>query len=346
MNRHIVDENIENVLRWTKEELVKIMNSTILITGATGLIGAMMVKVFVNANKKYKLNNIIIVMVRNKEKAREIFCEYDDLEIVGLDFHESGRTEINYIIHAASPTQSEFLRNQPVEVMDCIVGGTREVLGLSLKQTKMKKFVYLSSMEAYGVCDGIVTENSVGAIDYNVSRSSYPIGKRVAEFYGFSFFEEYKLPVVNARLAMCLGPREFGEDERAAASFIKIAARGNDIELKTRGETVLNFVYIADLAVGIIKLMVNGKDGEIYNIVSDDKEKTIFDLAKNIAEKYGVGVKRGEKCQGLNGEYAPENRMILDNKKMKDIGWCPKYNMMDSIERLAQYYNDEFDVVS
>ena len=87
--------------------------------------------------------------------------------------------------------------------------------------------------------------------------------------------------------------------------------------------------------------MLNGKNGEAYNLVSEKTDMTIFDSAKWLAEKYGENKVNViiEKANENNG-FAPDNKMILSNEKLKELGWKPKYNLKQGYERLLNYMRE------
>ena len=129
-------------------------NSVILITGGTGLIGSHIIKSILYANETYETNIKIIALVRNKKKAESIFNCPKELKLIVQNIEEpvKYRGKVDYIIHAASNTSSESFVKYPVETLDTILHGTKNILEFARKK-KVKSLVYISSMEVYGVCD-------------------------------------------------------------------------------------------------------------------------------------------------------------------------------------------------
>ncbi len=329
-----MDENlnrdIEEVIKLESNNLQKLEGKTVLVSGATGLIGSFLSLIFLHYNETSKNKINLIGLVRDKEKAKSLLG--DEIELYSLEDFVKSKRRVDYIIHTISPTASDFMFNFPVETLDSIIEPTKILLENVKGDKDFKKFIYLSSMEAYGVTDKITNEEDQGYISLSSSRSSYPLGKRLAEFYCFSYFQEHKIPTVNLRLAMCIGKTHKKDDKRAWVSFLKTASRGENIVLKTSGKSSLNFIYYIDAATAIIESMFNAQNGETYNVVSDDSGKTIFDLANLIAKKYKVKV---ETKINTNNCFAPENKMILSNEKIKSIGWKPKYDLESIIENLS-----------
>ena len=332
MNKYL-EEDIASVIARCSNFCSSFSGKTILITGATGLIGSLLVRTLLGMVDDVS----IIILTRDEERARKIFR---DSRVTILENDETIKERVNYIIHLAAPTQSRFFVEKPVETMDAIISLTRKMLELA-RDKKVEKFLYVSSMEAYGTIleKTVVDENELGYIALDSTRSSYSEGKRAAELYTFCFKEEYNLPAVVARLAMCFGPGIQGNDRRVHKIFCEEALEGRDILIKSSGETEVNFVYVADAAVALLMLLANGENGETYNISSTNTSKTILDMAKMIAEIGNVGFRKITPEEGVG--FAPDNKMVLSSKKMQELGWKPKYDLETSLKRLYGYLEQE-----
>ena len=106
-------------------------------------------KSFIALNHRYDLNIHIDCLVRNTEKARLMFEEYE-VTILNYDFMDNNECintkNIDYVIHAASPTASMYFVEHPVETIDIALNGTRSVINYAMRNN-VKSLVYLSSLE-------------------------------------------------------------------------------------------------------------------------------------------------------------------------------------------------------
>ena len=347
MNKVILEDlNLianSNIIDWTR-----IKNKTFFITGATGLIGSILVKSINIRNLMYNDNIKMVLLVRNKEQAQNIFDGIGNIFYIENSVENMEESTLNmnidFIIHAASPTKSKFFIENPTETLDIAILGTRKVLELA-KRMKVESIVYLSSMEMYGVLDSKNTkETDLGYINPLDVRSSYSAGKRICELYSYSYFSEYKVPVKIARLAQTFGAGISKNENRVYKYFIDCILNKQDIVLKSTGTTPINFTYTTDTILGILTILLHGKNGEAYNIVSDNINMTILDSAKWLAKEFCENqVKVIVDIPKEKTGFAPDNQMVLSNKKLKNLGWKCKFSVKDGYERLINYIREEMN---
>lgn len=340
----ILKKDIENIAVSDLINWEKLKNKKILITGATGLIGSIMVKALCYRNEKFNLNLNMYLLVRNKEEAEIIFGKNKNIIYIetSVEQYNSVDLGIDYIIHGASPTKSKFFIDNPVETLDISVLGTKNMLECA-KKNNIKSMVYLSSMEMYGTMDlENVKENDLGYINPLSVRSSYSEGKRICELYCYSYFSEYNIPVRIGRIAQTFGAGVSKYENRVYKVFADSILNEQNIVLKSTGSTIINYSYTTDTILGILYILLNGQNGEAYNIVGDKTNMTILDSAKWLANEFG-----NDKIQVIvdipkeNAGFAPDNKMVLSNEKLKQIGWNCEYGLKEGYRRLISYLKEE-----
>ena len=340
----ILKEDLQDIINSSLINWKKLRNKTILITGATGLIGSILTKALIIKNSTDNLNLNMVLLIRKKEEAEKIFGKnkYISYIVSSVEEYIPRNIKIDYIIHGASPTKSKFFVNNPVETMDILILGTKRILEQA-RISKIKSAVYLSSMEMYGNMDSVnVEEKDQGFINPLKERSSYSQSKRTCELYSYCYYKEYEVPIKIARIAQTFGAGVSKKENRVYKIFADAILNETDIILKSEGSTIINFSYTTDTVIGILYILLNGKDGEAYNLVSDETNMTILESAKWLANKYGNGkVNVKIEIPKENAGFAPNNKMILCNKKLKNIGWNYKYNLKQGYERLLLYLKEE-----
>ena len=163
-------------------------DSTILITGATGLVGGALTRALLAANRLRGLNARVLAPVRDVLRARDALAGVygrDDLSVFPMDVTRLMHIDepVDYIVHGAGVTTSRLFVTHPVETIETALMGARCALQLAAEK-QVRGMVYLSSMEAFGVTDPAlpsVTETQIGYIDPQSLRSSYSESKRMAE---------------------------------------------------------------------------------------------------------------------------------------------------------------------
>lgn len=324
----------------------ELRNKSFLITGATGLIGSLLVKYLLYANETIDLNAKVYAVVRNTQKADQIFAEEksDALTYIVADLAKGKiccEDECDYIIHAAAVTASKLMVSDPVGTIRTSIDGTEKMLQLAVEK-KVKAFIYISSMEIYGQpkTEGKTAEKDLGYVDIETVRSCYPEGKRMCECMCTAYAAQYGVNVISARLAQTFGAGILPTENRVFAQFARSATKGENIVLHTTGESEGNYVYTADAIAAILTLLVKGAAGEAYNIANEESHITIRNMAEIVAKEIAGGkiqvvIDIPEDSASLG--YAPPVKMWLDASKMRALGWKPEVGLVDAYKRMIRW---------
>lgn len=312
----------------------KLDGKTVFVTGATGLVGSQLVKVLLAANRIRGLKIRVVALVRSADKAKRVFAhllERPELELcfgdVTVPVEVAGN--VDYIIHAASQTASKEFVSHPVETIDISFVGTKNILELARSKASAG-VVYVSSMEAYGnpgEATARTTEKDLGYIDNLSVRSCYSEGKRFCECLCACYAAEYSVPVKIARLAQTFGAGVSTEETRVFAQFARSAMNGTDIVLHTQGRSYGNYCYTADVVSGLLTILLQGENGQAYNVVCEAATMRIAEMAEMVASRLAEGrIKLVFDIpeSALTYGYAPDVVMRLDGSKLRSLGWEPR----------------------
>ena len=316
-------------------------NSSVFITGSTGLLGSQLALFLDYLNQICSYDIKILALIRSKEKAERVFgdafgrvnCIYGDV----LNLLEVSEP-IDYVIHGASITSSKAFVEKCVETIDIAVNGTMNLLQFA-KEKNVKSFVYLSSMEAFGITDGKgeVREKDLGYIDVLNPRSSYMESKRMCENLCACFASEYNVPVKMIRLTQTLGAGIDYNDTRVAAYFARCVLEKTDIVLKTKGVTKRPILYTSDAISAILTVLLKGENAQVYTAANPETFVTIRDTAEMIAEKIAHNeIKLSFDIKEVPAEYAPNLNLNLNVDKLCSLGWKPVVDLQTSYERLIE----------
>lgn len=332
-------EDLEYISNVTFIPWEQLREKTILITGATGLIGYTVTSALLYAGWKKELGLKLIALVRNVEKAKQKFAA-QLAQGLPLQFVQgtvenlpSVNEPIDYVIHGASPTASRFFVEHPVETIQTAVIGTMNVLRLA-QDKQCKGFVYLSSMEVYGSpqTDEKIDESHSTNLDTMVARNSYPESKRLCESLCGSYWEEYTLRAMSVRLTQTFGPGVDYNDNRVFAQFARSVLKKKDIVLLTKGETKRSYLYTADAVTAILTVLLKGRGGQAYNAANEDTYCSIYEMAELFADgKIKVAIQ----CdQSKTKQFAPPLRMNLSIVKLKELDWQPNTSIREMINKM------------
>lgn len=319
---------------------------TFLITGATGLVGSLLVKNLLYCNQRHGLSLKVLAVARNREKAEEIFAEYAEdqsLSFLICDLEkEEIRTEepIDYIIHTAAVTQSKMMVTKPVETIRLSVNSTDGLLRLAAEK-QVKCFLYISSMEVYGVVEhgGKTDEKALGYVDISAVRSCYPESKRMCECLCTAYAKEYGVNTRIARLAQTFGAGILKGENRVFAQFARSVLRGENIVLHTSGKSEGNYVYTSDAVRALLLLLVKGDPAGAYNISNEESHTTIAGMAELAAKEVSGG--RVQVVYDIPEDvsaygYAADTHLFLDAGKMRALGWQPEVGLLEAFERMME----------
>ena len=313
-------------------------DSSVLVTGATGLIGSALVRNLIGLGAK------VYACSRSSEKFKACFHDFDNIvpvygDICTLDISS---LDVDYIIHAASTTTSKDFVEKPVETIRVAVGGSLNILDQS-KGKKLKGFVYISSMEAFGITPSGnqgVRETDLGYIDVMNVRSSYPESKRLCENLCVSYASEYGVPAKVVRLAQVGGPGVSYSDNRVTVQFARSVIEGKDIVLKTEGKTKRPILYIDDAVSAILTVLLKGKAGECYTAANPETFCTIRETAEAIIHEIAHDKIKLVFDLDPNAGHAPDICLNLNVDKLKALGWEPKVGLVESYRNLIESLKD------
>lgn len=306
-------------------------NKTLLISGGTGFIGSFLCNVIRYRNRVYKQKIRVVCISLNAFESDDTvtYLQRNICEPVNVD------CEIDFVIHMASNTHPEQYKTDPVGTITGNVFGAYNLLMLA-KEKRSKRFILASSCEIYGNGkDEPMNELFCGYINSNTARAGYNESKRVSESLCQSFAEQYGIESCVFRLARVFGADKTKNDSKAMAQFIRNAVNGEDIVLKSKGEQKYSYVYISDAVSGIFKVLLDGKAGEAYNISADYDGKSLGEYADYIAS---LGGKKVVYEIEDNPNASRALNAILDNSKIKQIGYNPKYSVCDGLKRTFEIY--------
>lgn len=323
----------------------KLKGRSILISGARGLIASCLIDALMLKNSE-GLNCKIYAIGRNAESAKGRFCNYWKnplFEFRSCDVNSPimfddiiGR--IDYVLHMASNTHPVAYATDPIGTIATNIIGTNNMLKFAAEHHVLR-FVFVSSNEIYGENRGDVElfdEKYCGYIDSNTVRAGYPESKRCGEALCQAYIRQQGLNIVIPRITRSYGPTMLESDSKAISQFIKKGVNGEDIILKSTGTQYYSYTYVCDAVSGLLTVLLNGENGEAYNIADSKSDIMLKDLAQIVAEVCGTKIVYELPDSVEKAGYSTATKARLNGNKVRKLGWEMRYDIKSGICRTIE----------
>ena len=331
----LYQEDLDRILQTNGIDSLKGMR--FLITGATGLIGVCLIDALMRYNRQ-GADIDVYALGRSRERAASRLGDYfgdAHFHFMEHDAHDPlpKIPDADVIIPLASNTHPLAYSQYPIETIEINVKGAEHALQKAVECGAT--VLYPSTVEVYGNARGedIFTEDYTGMLNLSTARSCYTESKRLSEALCQSYIAERGARVKIIRLSRAFGPTMLMSDSKASSQFILKALGGEDIVLKSKGEQLFSYTYVADAVSAMLHVQVHGENGQPYNISNEACNVRLKDFARLCAEWAGREVVFELPSETEQKGFSIAMRAILDNNRIKGIGWQPGYTMADAVSR-------------
>ena len=328
-------EDLKNILSVPGIEQLK--GKSILITGASGLLGLCMIDALMKFNQQ-GANICVIAIGRDKNRSAYRLGEYfedDHFVFIEQDVRDPLPSFLSpdIIFPMASNTHPLAYSQYPVETIEINVKGIEYALQKAIECGA--KVLYPSTVEVYGNARGedVFTEEYTGLLNLSTARACYTESKRVSEALCQSYISEKGANVKIVRLSRVFGPTMLMSDTKASSQFIIKALHKEDIVLKSKGQQFFSYTYAADAVAAMLYVLIHGEIGKAYNIANDNCNVHLKDFAQMCAQHVGTKVIYELPSETEKTGYSIATQAILSIDRLYGIGFTPLYRMKEAIER-------------
>lgn len=319
----------------------------IFITGGEGFIGSWIVEKLSQAGHQvhtldnrdtygvidqYDLERLCEWRQRNWKNVRKFGGDVTTPESYYELTPENVLAEIqtsDVVIHLASFPRAKIVNEDPQTGVNNIVGGTTNILNFC-KNTKVKRFVFVSSSMIYGhFKDG--TKENVSARPINVYGEAKLAAEKMTEFYG----RVYGLEYVIARPSGVYGPGDI--PDRVLSKFFDAAMRDKDINVHDANNKV-DFTYVQDTADGIVRCALEKKAAnQVFNITAGSAT-SLGEAAEKIIKL--TGSRSRIKDTGQNNLY-PERGTLDITQAKKLLKYQPQHSFDQGIKKYYEWLQNK-----
>ena len=246
----------------------------ILITGASGFVGAAVVRQLLQAGHEVR------ALVRPSSTRTNLARL--PVEIARGDLHDVNSVRramagIRFVFHVAADYR--LWARQPQEIVATNVEGTRALMEAALR-AGVERIVYTSSVATLKTrADGAPSDEK-SPLDPAAAIGAYKYSKVVAERLVETMVAEHKLPAVIVNPSTPIGPRDVRPTP--TGRIIVEAASGR---MPAYVDTGLNLVHVDDVAIGHLLALDKGRIGERYILGGQDV--LLGDMLREIARQMG-----------------------------------------------------------
>jgi dTDP-glucose 4,6-dehydratase len=309
----------------------------ILISGAAGFLGSHLTdRMLSEGHSVLAVDNLCTGTLENlahlSGESRFRFVEWDICRPLPPDV-DTGK--LDYVFNLASPASPpEYLR-LAIETLSVGSIGTQNMLEIAARHGA--GFLHASTSECYGdPLQHPQSEEYWGNVNPIGPRSVYDEAKRYAEALVMAYHRSRGVNTHLVRIFNTYGPRLHPSDGRVVSNFMMQALRGDPLTIYGDGNQTRSFCYVDDLIEGIVRLSRSGVHLPVN--IGNPNEFTILECAQTILEV------TGSKSE-LQFEPLPEDDPIRRkpdiSRAQKLLGWEPKVQLKEGLERALEFFKDK-----
>jgi CDP-glucose 4,6-dehydratase len=309
------------------------------VTGATGLVGAWLVKRLVEAGAD------VVCLIRDRVPQSELSRSslIDRVKVVRGDVCDQkllertlGEYEVETVMHLAAQTIVGIANRNPISTFETNIGGTWALLEASRRSPTVTQVVLASSDKAYGDPETLPYDETAplqGQHPYDVSKSCADL---IAKAYAVS----YELPVTITRCGNFYGGGDLNWN-RVVPGTIRSILRGQRPVIRSDGQYVRDYFYVEDGAAAYMLLAERlaqnpSLRGEAFNF-SNEIQLTVRELVDMILKLMGSPLKpdvRNEATNEIRRQY------LSAEKARRVLSWAPLFELQEGLERTIAWYRE------
>jgi UDP-glucose 4-epimerase len=302
----------------------------VVITGGAGFIGSHLVETLVKEE---------VIVFDNFSSGRREFLKGVNVKIVRGDIRNFGEMkkaceEVDAVYHFAADPDVRKSLEDPLENFEIDVLGTLNVLE-SCRLNDVKQIVFASSSVVYGNA-GIPTPENARISPV----SNYGAAKAASEYYVSTYSQLYGIRGTVLRYANIIGPRL---THGVIYDFYqKLERNPKELEILGDGNQQKSYLHVNDAVDATWFAIRNSKKGfDVFNVGCEEKI-TVKKIAHLIVSTLGLEDVEYKYTGGRVGWLGDVPIMLLSIKRLKSLGWKPKFeiekSVLNTVDWLRRHY--------
>ena len=316
------------------------LSRSVLVTGATGLVGGWLVKELLKRGAR--VSGLIVDADTSSELYRSGDVQKINVISGDLAFYEHvsravSQSEAQTIIHLGAQTIVGTAIRDPLTTFKANIEGTWNILEAARRMPeKVTSIVVASSDKAYGTSDSlpyIEDQPLRGEGPYDVSKSCTDL---IAQTYGLT----YNLPVTIARCGNIYGGGDLNWS-RIVPGTLRDIYENKVTTIRSDGTFTRDYVNVLDIVDAYLHLAEstesNQFNGEAFNF-SRDEPMSVLDIHMKIYEASGIEYRRPVISNAAKSEI--KNQHLNSRKARELLGWKSKVTLQEGLKLTAEWYKN------
>lgn len=322
----------------------------VLVTGGAGFIASNFIRKILKTGQYY---------VINVDKLNYCGTRFNVERSYNFETHQIEKTDLtNYCFYKTDINNAEFisdiLKRHKVDILyhfaaqshvDTSFGnslqfvndnimGTSTLLECARDYGGLEKFIHVSTDEIYGSVNESIDDIVLKYGIYNAT-NPYAATKASAEIMCKSYLISYKLPIIITRSNNVYGPGQFWE--KLVPKIIYNLNRGKKIPVYGDGSAKRKYIYVDDICDAYLKIMKQGKIGDIYEMESQD-ELTCLQMAERLISIVRPDDNPHQWIKYVADRAFHDVRYVVNPQKIKELGWEPTTPLDQGLKKTAEWY--------
>jgi len=306
----------------------------ILVTGGAGFIGSSLCERLVEEN-----HDIVVVDDFSSGDINNLTTILEKIELIKTDCMDVVALkkilkDVQIIFHFAANPDARIEKSSTENTFNRNILLTHKILE-AVKESNVEKIFFSSTSTVYGDTKVIPTPIELGE---KLPISFYGASKLASEALLSAYAHIFDKKVTIVRLANVVG----GKSNHGITFdfYNKLKNNSSELEILGDGKQTKSYLHIDDLVEALLLLLNKNNHNvvDIYNIGSSD-QVTVTRIAEIIAETMNVSKVKFKFTEGSKdggGWKGDVTNMLLDNSKIKKLGWGLKYNSEKAVKKTIE----------
>jgi nucleoside-diphosphate-sugar epimerase len=321
----------------------RLAHQRIVVIGGTGFVGTWIAETVAALNDELSTQVRLDLVGRSGNAwiaAHPHLASRNDIQLKAVDIRSAFELppDVTLVLYAAGVADPRVHASEPLRAFETAIIGITNSLAATARLELLRRFVNVSSGLVSGLHtpSGFLKETDIGTLDFTRVHNVYAESRRAAESVVSAYSSQYKIPVSTARAFTFFGPFQTLDAPWAVNNFMRDALSGRDIRLHGDGTTRRSYLYGSDVAVWLLRILIDSVDSAVYNL-GGDTPISHAEIANLVAERTAptprVVLKSHAVNTGRREDFIPDLQRVH-----MSLGLRQAFDTADAIDRALRWH--------